>query len=100
MEIDPFLSRPLFKLPDILFVRCSVGGSIDASAKFNRDEASLVVFDRSGLLDDQWQHRSESVGRWSLLGDSCGKHLLLVFVDLDPTDEISEWRYVTSLSSK
>jgi hypothetical protein len=37
------------------------------------------------------------VGRWSLLGDSCGQHLgLLLFVDLDPTDEFSERRYVTS----
>jgi hypothetical protein len=39
------------------------------------------------------------LGRWSLLEDCCGKYLgLLVNVDLDLTDELSERRYVTSLS--
>jgi hypothetical protein len=43
------------------------------------------------------QNWFEGVGSWILLGDSCGKHLCFVeFIDLDPSDELSERRYVTS----
>jgi hypothetical protein len=101
LEIYPFLRRTFLKLLDVVFVRCGVFRSVDSSAKLNRDEADFVVFDRFAFLDDQRQYRFEGVGSWILLWNSCGKHLcFVVFVDLDPSDELGKRRYFTSLSSK
>jgi hypothetical protein len=54
LEIDPFLRRPFFELPDLLLVRCGACRSVDVSAKLNGIEAGFVVFNRSALLCDQW----------------------------------------------